>query len=122
MKGMWLGRRADRAIDRALDLAPESPRAHLIKGISSLNKPGMFGGSAEKAIAELTRAIELAQAGGTASGWGEADAYIWRGLARLESDDDNGAEDFANALSVAPGHVWARRLLDQHAGDTAADG
>lgn len=120
LKGMWLGRRADRAIDRALELAPENLRVRLIKGISLLNKPPLFGGSAEKAIAELTRAIQLAQTAGGTSGWGTADAYIWRGLARLEADDESAAEDFANALSVTPDHAWANHLLDRYAAKAAA--
>lgn len=121
MKGMMLGPRADGAIKRALELAPDNLRVHLIKGIALLNKPALFGGSSEKAIAEFTRAIELARQQAGNAGWGATDAFIWRGIARRKAGESDAAEDFESAIAIAPDHAWAQHLLKQPAAEAAAD-
>lgn len=47
--------------------------------------------------------------------WGEAEAYTWRGLAKQELSDNQGAvEDWQHALKVQADYGWAKFLLQQN--------
>ena len=50
IKGMVLGRRAEQALKKAAQLAPDNPRVALCTAIRDFNTPGMFGGSKEKGL------------------------------------------------------------------------
>ena len=50
IKGMVLGRRAQKALKKATQLAPDNPRVALCTAIRDFNTPGMFGGSKEKGL------------------------------------------------------------------------
>ena len=53
IKGMVLGRRAQKALKKAAQLAPDNPRVVLCTAIRDFNTPGMFGGSTEKGPARI---------------------------------------------------------------------
>ena len=58
-KGIVLGRRAQQALKKAVQLAPDNPRVVLCTAIRDFNTPGMFGGSKEKGLQGFQRAAEL---------------------------------------------------------------
>jgi tetratricopeptide (TPR) repeat protein len=112
VRGMTMGYKADRAIEQAMKLEPENPRVLIIYAIGKLNTPPMFGGSDDKAMEALDRAIAvLAVSGPGRYAWGEADAYIWRGIARKRQGQlEQAAADFDAALDAVPSHDWAEAL------------
>ncbi|MEL6951528.1 MAG: tetratricopeptide repeat protein [Pseudomonadota bacterium] len=108
---MKLAGQADRARAKARALAPANPRVLLTEGISLYNTPGMWGGSKPKAIAVLDQAIAAFEATPD-SGWGFAEALVWRGLAHAETGDTAAAErDFKRAVELEPDYAWAQSLL-----------
>lgn len=111
-RGMFMGRKVDRAADRAMELAPDNPRVLLIEGIARLNAPAMFGGSVDEALARFTAALEAVREHGTGRyDWGEADILVWRGLAHRRNDDLGAARtDLDEAIAIAPDYSWARSL------------
>lgn len=111
---MTMGRKADAAIDKAMSLEPDNPRVLVIYAIGKLNTPALFGGGHEKAIEALDRAIaSLASNGPGRYAWGEADAYIWRGIAEQRKGKlDKAAADFDSALNAVPSYGWAHALRE----------
>ncbi|MGL4221955.1 MAG: hypothetical protein ACRCSS_15150 [Shewanella sp.] len=114
-KGATLGRKSAKAIASAEQLEPQNPRVALIKAIAAYNTPVMFGGSMQNAKTLASTAIErFAQTCDTIC-WGEAEAYTWRGLAKQELGDTQGAmEDWQQALQVEKDYGWAKFLLQQN--------
>lgn len=113
-RGFRYGRAADAAIGRALALEPANPRVLLIDGIGKLSKPALFGGNTEGAIAALDHALASVAANGTGRYlWGEADAYVWRGIAHDRAGKPEAAiQDFDQALAAVPSYEWAKVLRD----------
>ncbi len=111
-RGMSMGGKADGAIERALRLEPENPRVLVIYAIGKLNTPAMFGGGRDVAMEALDGAIaSLAANGSGRYAWGEADAYIWRGIAHQRQGDlEQAAADFDAALDAVPSYGWAKHL------------
>ncbi|AAN53438.1 tetratricopeptide repeat protein [Shewanella oneidensis MR-1] len=114
-KGAILGIKSAKAIASAEQLEPQNPRVALIKAIAAYNTPAMFGGSMQNAKTLASTAIEhFAQPCDTIC-WGEAEAYTWRGLAKQELGDTQGAmEDWQQALSLDKNYGWAKFLLQQN--------
>jgi tetratricopeptide (TPR) repeat protein len=83
IKGITLGPRSGAAIDKAMKLGPDNPRIWFQKGLASFYTPKMFGGGKDKALEELTHAIELYQKEAPPSPiypqWGYDEAYAWVG-------------------------------------------
>ncbi len=111
-RGMFMGGRADKAIDKAMALEPDNPRVLVISAIGKLNKPTLFGGDKEAAMRELDQAINAVALNGTGRyAWGDADAHIWRGIAHMRAGDRTAAAaSFDAALGVVPSYVWAEQL------------
>jgi hypothetical protein len=116
MKAAYYGPKSGMALAQAFSLNQSNPRSYLVKGISKYNTPTMFGGSKSAALAALNKAIDLFQQNdGANKSWGEAEAYVWRGLTNMALDDKNQAlNDWRNALIIAPNYGWAKMLLQQN--------
>jgi Flp pilus assembly protein TadD len=102
-------------MDRAADLAPNNPRVWLLKGISSIFTPAIFGGGLDDAERHLRKAIglfEAERAVAPAPSWGHADAWIWLGQAyeRLKKPAE-ARTAYERALAIAPAHGWVRMVL-----------
>ncbi|MEO1244235.1 MAG: hypothetical protein AAFX56_01010 [Pseudomonadota bacterium] len=112
--GFVHGRTASKAMSTALEIEPVNPRVLLLDAIGKLNTPSMFGGSREEALKQLDAALAAFQANGPGRyKWGEADTYVWRGIARQRSDQPEAAlADFNKALELEPAFNWARSLRD----------
>jgi tetratricopeptide (TPR) repeat protein len=115
LSGMTLGPKASGLVDRALEVDPKNPRVWLIRGMSAMFTPKMFGGGTDKAERDLQKAIELFEAErpvAPAPSWGRADAYVWLGQA-LQKDEklDEARAAYQKALAIQPGYQWVQRVL-----------
>lgn len=114
-KGMRLGPKAGRALERASTLDPDNPRIALQQGISALFTPGMFGGGADKAAAALTEARSLFASESSDKpwpNWGRTDVLAWLGQVMVKQGADEEARAlYEEALSLEPDHAWIRSVL-----------
>jgi tetratricopeptide (TPR) repeat protein len=117
---MTVGPRMEGDLKRALEMAADNPRVHLLAGINAYHKPAFVGGGAKSALPEFQKAIacfarDSAAAGNAATAapdWGRADAYVWAGRAAMKLEDFQGARGyFTQALAVDPENVWVRESL-----------
>lgn len=114
-KGATLGMKSAKAIASAEQLEPQNPRVALVKAIAAYNTPAIFGGSMQNAKTLATTAIERFAQPCDNICWGEAEAYTWRGLAKQELGDSQGAiEDWQQAIKVQADYGWAKFLLQQN--------
>jgi tetratricopeptide (TPR) repeat protein len=117
-KGMWLGRRIGKLMDRAEALAPHNPRITLLRAGNDYHKPAAFGGDKPQALLEFGQAI--AEFAHDAPGdpdtptWGKAEAYALRARAEAASGDEAAARrDYQAALALAPDYVAVRNALSK---------
>ncbi|GCF91683.1 MULTISPECIES: hypothetical protein [Shewanella] len=114
-KGATLGMKSAKAIASAEQLEPQNPRVALVKAIAAYNTPAIFGGSMQNAKTLATTAIERFAQPCDNICWGEAEAYTWRGLAKQELGDSQGAiEDWQQAIKVQADYGWAKFLLQKN--------
>ena len=115
LRGMTLGPKSSAAMDRAVELGPNNPRVWLMRGMSAMFTPGMFGGGQDKADAYLTKSIALFATDKPtppAPAWGHADAWIWLGQLRQQQGRIADARKAYNtALEIQPGNGWVRHVL-----------
>lgn len=116
MKAVYYGPKSGEALSKAYSLAPNNPRVHLVKAVSEYNSPAMFGGSKKAAVESLDKAIELfVNDSALDRRWGHAEAYVWRGLAKLSLEDsDSAIADFEQAIELEPDYGWPQFLLSQN--------
>ena len=110
-----LGPRTNRLMDEAVALGPDNPRVWMLKGISSIHKPRMFGGGLDNAERDLKKAIVLFPADSARApkpSWGHAEAWAWLGrvYADLKRVDDARAA-YTRALEIEPAFDWVRHHL-----------
>lgn len=114
-RGASLGPKLSQALTQAEALSPDNPRVALVKAISAFNTPVTFGGSMKKAIDLSSKAIALYSDPCNEVCWGHAEAYTWRGLAKQNSGDTQGAlADWQSAIEIQPDYSWANFLLKQN--------
>ncbi|MBL8981435.1 MAG: tetratricopeptide repeat protein [Gemmatimonadetes bacterium] len=113
--GMRLGGRADDLFAQAIRLGPDNPRVLMLRGISALFKPRMFGGGSDKARADFQRAVDLFPKQAPAPGaprWGHAEAWAWLGQAHAAEKDPAAARvAYARAMELHPDYAWVRDQL-----------
>ncbi len=81
-----------------------------------MHKPGMFGGSVEKAIQEFKEAASLYKQQDPASelhpDWGQAENYAWMAQAYIEQDNlQQARQAYESALEVNPDYYWVKDVL-----------
>ena len=116
IKGMVLGRRAQKALKKAVQLAPDNPRVVLCTAIRDFNTPGMFGGSKEKGLQGFQRAAELFAREEPIDPihpvWGHSRTHAWLGLAYQDRGELALARAaFAKALAINPDFSWVKNVL-----------
>jgi tetratricopeptide (TPR) repeat protein len=115
LSGMTLGPKATGLIDRAMDLEPNNPRVWLVRGMSAMFTPRMFGGGTDKAERDLRKAAELfgvERVVSPAPSWGHADAYIWLGQAlQKEGKTEDARAAYEKALEISPSNAWVKQSL-----------
>lgn len=115
LKGMYFGPKAGSAIAKAQQLAPSNPRVNMIAGINNYYTPATFGGSKASALKLLDKAIANYRNDSDSNyHWGEAEAYVWRGIINMEmNNSDLAKSDWQQALRIAPNYGWAQMLLSK---------
>ncbi|MCL1138034.1 hypothetical protein [Shewanella pneumatophori] len=114
-KAATYGPKAGKALAQAKQLEPNNPRITLVEAISAFNTPTMYGGSMQRAADLASQAIELYANPCDNICWGHAEAYTWRGLAKQNLGDLEGAiADWNTALTVESDYAWAQFLLQQN--------
>ncbi|MEO6444227.1 MAG: tetratricopeptide repeat protein [Gemmatimonadaceae bacterium] len=112
---MRLGPRSSKLLDEAMAMNADNPRVWMLRGISSLYKPRLFGGSAEKAERDLTHALLLFErdhAAAPAPWWGHAETYGWLGQAYARQGRIADARAaYLHALQLEPDYAWVARDL-----------
>jgi tetratricopeptide (TPR) repeat protein len=103
-------------IDKASKLEDNNPRVCLIDGMITLNKPSIFGGGADNAIAKFRNAIELFETEpedmGIYPDWGMDEAYIWLGMSYEQKEEKSEAlEYYRKALEENPDNSWAKAMI-----------
>lgn len=116
LRGMTLGPKADEALAKAKELAPENPRVWIVSGTSDYFTPSMFGGDKERALEQFKKAARLAEKETVEDplqpSWGHAEAYAWIGHAHMNAERyDEARASFEKALSINPKYGWVRHVL-----------
>lgn len=112
---MRLGPRAARLLDEAVAMGPDNPRVWMLRGVSAMFKPRLFGGGLGKAERDLQRALELFARDlpqSPAPWWGHAETYGWLGQVYVRQGKVEPARDaYARALMIEPTNAWVRDHL-----------
>jgi tetratricopeptide (TPR) repeat protein len=115
LSALKLGPRANRLMAQAMELDSLNPRVWLLRGVSALYKPKVFGGGLENAERDLTRAIQLFEgdeARPPHPAWGHAEAWAWLGKVYADRRLPSHARSaYDRALALAPDFVWVRDYL-----------
>lgn len=116
LKGILLGPKSGKEMEKAGELSPQNPRVALLRGISTYNTPSVFGGGKEKGLTELMEAASLfdrwSNADSLMPDWGKAEVHAWIGLAHLDRDETILARKaFERALQINPDYGWVRYIL-----------
>lgn len=101
---------------KAGQIAPNNPRLQLIHGIIKYHTPVAYGGNKQVAVAMFNQAINnYPDDVNSGYHWGYDEAYIWRGLAKVEQGDTQAAlADFNQAVAINPNSNWAKGLIEQN--------
>ena len=112
IKGAYYGKLSNDALEQAMALQQHNPRVQLAAAILAFQTPTLFGGSKKEALAHSDVAIAAFNQPCQQICWGQAEAYVWRGLAKADAGDKAGAKaDWTQALQQAPNYGWAKQLL-----------
>ena len=107
--GMRYGARSTREVDKALELDPSNVDAHIARATSYLFTPAMFGGSKQKALEHLKKAIEIDPACDT--------AHLWLAQVYQEMKDNTKAlAELEAARRINPNRGYLQHLLKQMGG------
>lgn len=108
--------RAKTHLNQAESIDNSNPRLHLIRGIARYNTPTIYGGSKQAALKSFNQALKYySDDQNSAYHWGEAEAYVWRGLSQLELNNLSSAmKDWGAALTIAPDYGWPRFLIQNN--------
>ncbi|MBV6519940.1 MAG: hypothetical protein MNPFHGCM_00043 [Gemmatimonadaceae bacterium] len=112
---MRLGTRANGLLDDATRRGPHNPRVFLVRGISAMFKPRLFGGGVDKAGADLEHAASLFQddsARAPHPAWGKSEVFQWLGWVRARQGRIPDARSaYARALQLDPDNRFVRDSL-----------
>jgi tetratricopeptide (TPR) repeat protein len=115
--GPTLGMALGDTLGRALSIEPDSPRLLMMQGITLMHTPAEYGGDPKQAEAIFARALQMFDKEPAAKAWptwGRLDTHVWLGQALAGRGDIEGARaQYQTALTVAPGSLWAKGMLDQ---------
>lgn len=113
MKGMYLGSRSDKHIEKALSLEDSNPIAWYEKASSLYHTPSMFGGDVEKAVECFEKSVNLYEKDTDLSlNWQYLDALVWLGQAYLKHEQkDNAISTFKKCLEIEPDFMWVKMQL-----------
>lgn len=103
-------------LDDAQKITQDNPRSYLIRGIMLFNTPALFGGSAEKALQNINKAVSLFERDedttGTKPQWGHLESLAWQGRVHtLLENYDAALFSYTKALEEEPEFMWVSKNL-----------
>jgi tetratricopeptide (TPR) repeat protein len=106
LAGLSYGKKAQDAINRAIERDPRLAAAYVSRGVGNYYLPSAFGGGIDLAIRDFQKAIELDPK--------SDEAYLWLGLAMRKSDRNAEARSaFSKSLELNPNRVWTKQQLEK---------
>jgi tetratricopeptide (TPR) repeat protein len=106
LAGLRYGRRAQEAIEKAIQLDPKSAQAHLARGVGNYYLPPFMGGGSEVALKDFRKAAALDPK--------LAEAHFWIGLALRKLNRNGEARNaFGESLKLNPRRLWVKEQLDK---------
>jgi len=113
-KGMMLGPKNQKAIEKALKLNDKEPTAWYQMGGNKLHTPEKFGGSISKAIESYLKSIELYEVDSISkeNNWQYLQSLTWVGIAYDKAGKYSDAlNSFNKALEFEPDFGWIKFVL-----------
>lgn len=113
MKGMFLGSKSDRHVEKAIELDPNNGFAWSQGASGYYHTPSMFGGDIKEAVRHYQKAVELlGSEGELESNWLWLEAMTWLGQAYQKNGQVTEAKQtYERALEVFPGFAWIQKAL-----------
>ena len=116
LSAVGLGRRFNRAMNRAEELEPDNPRVVLLRAITDYNLPRIVGGNKGRAVDGFLRSAKLYQEETVTDpalpSWGHDQAYARLGIAYMDRHKfDEAREAFNRALVLNPDYQWVSQTL-----------
>jgi len=106
LTGLSYGKRAQEAINKAVEKDPKSPEVYVARGVGNYYLPAALGGGIPLAIADFRKALQLDSK--------NAEAWLWLGLSlRKDNKNAEAREAFAKALELSPNRIWVKQQLDK---------
>jgi tetratricopeptide (TPR) repeat protein len=106
LTGLSYGKRAQEAINKAVEKDPKSPAVYVARGVGNYYLPAALGGGIPLAIADFRKAIQLDAK--------NAEAYLWLGLSlRKDNKNAEAREAFGKSLELNPNRIWVKQQLDK---------
>jgi tetratricopeptide (TPR) repeat protein len=106
LTGLSYGKRAQEAINKAVEKDPKSAGVYVARGVGNYYLPAAFGGGMELAIADFRKALQLDPR--------NAEAYLWLGLSlRKENQNAEARQAFGKSLELNPNRIWVKQQLDK---------
>jgi predicted Zn-dependent protease len=104
--GMRYGRQSTSEIEKAIELDPHNVNAYIARAVSYFYTPSAFGGSHEKAVEMLKKAVNLDSRSDT--------AHIWLARVYLEDGKKNDSRgEIDEALRLNPQRGFAQSVYKQ---------
>lgn len=111
MKGMFLGPKSQKMLEKSLQANPESAEAQVRNGSSLLFTPEMFGGDPQKSVEYFEKGVTRYEQMKSNS-WLYLDALAWLGQAYQKIDQPEKAKaTYEKALQVEPKFHWVKNSL-----------
>jgi tetratricopeptide (TPR) repeat protein len=106
LTGLSYGKRAQDAINKAVEKDPKSAGVYVARGVGNYYLPAALGGGMELAIADFHKALQLDAR--------NAEAYLWLGLSlRKENKNAEARQAFGKSLELNPNRTWVKQQLDK---------
>ena len=104
--GLSYGKRAQEAINKAVEKDPKSPTVYVARGVGNYYLPSALGGGLDLALTDFRKAISLDAK--------NAEAYLWMGLClRKQNKNAEAREAFGKAIELNPNRIWVKQQLDK---------
>lgn len=113
-KGMILGPKNQKHIEKALKYNKSEPLAWIQKGSTKLHSPKMFGGDTEEAINAYKKAIKLFEKDSSAykDNWQYINSLAWLGYAYSKEEEyEKAIKIYQKALRIEPEFNWVKYNL-----------
>ncbi|HLG95491.1 MAG TPA: tetratricopeptide repeat protein [Bryobacteraceae bacterium] len=103
------GKCALEAVNKAIELDPNSSVNYVSHGVGNYYLPPAFGGGIDLAIKDFRKAIDLDPK--------NADAWLWLGIAlRRANQPEEARKAIAKSLELNPDRLWAKQQLEKTPG------